>query len=124
MSKRIRVPLEQFIHVYMEVFREGGGYQEAAGRLGMKLTTLYQRCHSLRRQGVVLPRLQPAVFRGGTAARANRLLAEIQGVAVGTKDGARNGQDGRRAKALTDEQGLDRTSRENCEDFLDAIFCN
>jgi hypothetical protein len=112
-----RVPVEDFIRVYMEVHKEGGGYQDAAKRLGMAVKTLYQRSYDLRKslaeQGVEFPRLRSSQARGTMVDRAKAELEKF----LSSKSPAR--QATKRPKDIVAEEPV---IAEEEQDALDAIF--
>jgi transposase len=73
-----RIPIEQFLPLYLKAVEEGMTKEQFAKKIGVKPATVYQRVYELRRAGAELPSL-PAATRRSLSERVRDILAEHQG---------------------------------------------
>lgn len=57
-TQRVRVSDDRFISEWFRVNAEGGTTKDLAGRLGIRVTSIYSRSKRMLKNGVELPALQ------------------------------------------------------------------
>lgn len=76
MAKR-RIPIDEFLPLYLQAFEDGLTRDEFAERVGLKPMTVYQRIYELREQNPDIPLLKTS-GRATTSQKVQAIMAKYR----------------------------------------------